>query len=285
MDEQKQDFMDKPDWETTKNIHIDQNPYVSYDEHRAVPVDAGFDSMFDHDQAWCEEYNTTGNWHDGALKTQALLNLIDNRVEDGGFICIPGFHKYLPEFYRRTRSTLGKKYSKPTSWLKFNPGQHPIVGKGQRIPVRAGSLLVWNNKMFHGSAPNTSSRMRMTQYLKMFPAQPLDPRRAKFLRQQVHRTGCEVSELGQKLFGLQDWERPVDWVAHIHQHRFKMLNHVQRRELRAERKAQACAVPGPVQARAQPVNLREVMTQEEEIDRAKQPKGRGGWGGRREGRK
>ena len=33
-------------------------------------------------------------------QVQGLLNLIDARTEDGGFLCVPGFHKHLAEWAR-----------------------------------------------------------------------------------------------------------------------------------------------------------------------------------------
>lgn len=45
------------------------------------------------------------------LHVQALINLADNRSEDGGFHIVPGFHKVFSEWTERTRNRLGQEYS------------------------------------------------------------------------------------------------------------------------------------------------------------------------------
>ena len=45
------------------------------------------------------------------VQVQGLINLADNRDEDGGFTVVPGFHKLFLKWTEHTRNTLGKKYS------------------------------------------------------------------------------------------------------------------------------------------------------------------------------
>ena len=48
------------------------------------------------------------------LHVQGLINLADNRAEDGGFHIVPGFHKVFSEWTERTRNRLGKEYTGKT---------------------------------------------------------------------------------------------------------------------------------------------------------------------------
>ena len=45
------------------------------------------------------------------ISVQGLINLADNRPEDGGFQIVPGFHKNFLQWTNKTRSTLGKCFS------------------------------------------------------------------------------------------------------------------------------------------------------------------------------
>ena len=45
------------------------------------------------------------------LNVQGLVNLADNREEDGGFQIVPGFHKVFSEWTERTRNRLGREYT------------------------------------------------------------------------------------------------------------------------------------------------------------------------------
>ena len=45
------------------------------------------------------------------VQVQGLINLADNRAEDGGFTVVPGFHKLFLKWTEHTRKTLGKQYT------------------------------------------------------------------------------------------------------------------------------------------------------------------------------
>ena len=45
-----------------------------------------------------------------------------------------------------------------------------LLGRSMRVPMRAGSVLIWNQLLFHGTSPNMgTNRCRYAQYLKAFP--------------------------------------------------------------------------------------------------------------------
>lgn len=74
----------------------------------------------------------------------------------------------------------------------------------QKIPVRAGSMIVWRGEMPHCNYPNSSNRFRMVQYIKMFGAKPnasgVDLRRSLL---ETH-TPAEIRSdpFARKLLGL-----------------------------------------------------------------------------------
>jgi hypothetical protein len=77
----------------------------------------------------------------------------------------------------------------------------------EKITVRAGGLIIWSSEMPHCNYPNDSSRFRMNQYIKMFPAQEqgkgATERRAQMRR--IVPPNLSVDETGQKLLGLESW--------------------------------------------------------------------------------
>ncbi len=45
----------------------------------------------------------------------------------------------------------------------FIPANDPMKDAGQEVPVRAGSLVIWNSALPHCNYPNRSNRFRMVQ--------------------------------------------------------------------------------------------------------------------------
>ncbi|XP_065189658.1 putative phytanoyl-CoA dioxygenase [Sycon ciliatum] len=79
----------------------------------------------------------------------------------------------------------------------------------QRVPMRAGSLLIWDQRVAHGSRPNNSTRARYVQFVKMFPSINLRSERAKnrgqLIKDKVELAGVDLTDLGKKLFALKAW--------------------------------------------------------------------------------
>lgn len=77
----------------------------------------------------------------------------------------------------------------------------------EKIPVRAGSLIVWSSDLIHANCPNDSERFRMVQYMKMFPAREgmegTERRRLGIL--DLMPETFSPSELGKKLYGMESW--------------------------------------------------------------------------------
>ncbi len=145
---------------------------------------------------------------------QAVLCLSDTDENMGGFQCIPGFHKNLPEWIA-------------TQPADRNPKAPDLTGLTVvPIPAKAGSLIIWNNQLAHGNGHNVSNKPRFSQYISMFPADrltedvreqriknwmehsppgndvfPGDPRRIE----ETTGTTATLTTLGRKLLGIDRW--------------------------------------------------------------------------------
>jgi ectoine hydroxylase-related dioxygenase (phytanoyl-CoA dioxygenase family) len=144
---------------------------------------------------------------------QGILSLSD--TAQGGFQCVPGMPKRLPEWIK-------------TQPEDRDPHKPDLAGlEVETVPINTGDLLIWNSQLPHGVSPNTSDRPRLAQYLSMSPAQkgnekarqwrvdawlhrrapqgdpfPGDPRNWE----RQHGTTAALTPLGRKLLGLDLWD-------------------------------------------------------------------------------
>jgi len=106
---------------------------------------------------------------------QGVLNVFDNAEEDGGFQCVPGFfgdtlkdwvasHPSLPATEPNGRYNLGSKG--PDSKL----GAQAV-----RVPCPAGTLILFDATLPHGTRPNTSSNNRAILFLRYMTSEELPP--------------------------------------------------------------------------------------------------------------
>mmetsp|Transcript_36415 Transcript_36415/g.76446 ORF Transcript_36415/g.76446 Transcript_36415/m.76446 type:complete len:152 (+) Transcript_36415:1-456(+) len=134
---------------------------------------------------------------------QGLLALSDTREEDGGFLCVPGSHR------------IAKEWAIRNGWDRCNfPGQlrpkpdDSLQQHAQCIPVRAGSLVIWNQFTFHANYPNRSGRWRLNQYVRMYPSEKtrffsIAPHPEDYPRDFIENT---ITPLGRRLFGMDLWD-------------------------------------------------------------------------------
>ncbi len=150
---------------------------------------------------------------------QGVLALSDQTDPDmGGFQCIP-------ELYRTYDSW---KLSQPADRDRFKPDITQFEDQIVKVSLQAGDLLIFNSTLPHGIRANLSKdKVRIAQYISMMPAEetnealrqwrinswrnriapegyafPGDPRK---LEQQKYGV-AELTELGQKLLGLREWD-------------------------------------------------------------------------------
>merc|ERR1712216_183248 len=82
----------------------------------------------------------------------------------------------------------------------------PIHELSRRVPMRSGSMLLWNQLVVHGSVANNSQNFRMAQFLTGFRAGRLTPARAwarmAAVRKQVEAAGLRLQPLAHHVFGI-----------------------------------------------------------------------------------
>ena len=225
---------DHPEWRTRSNLHLDVNPWCYVAGHRGVE-DLSFENLRD----FPVELNRATSA--GGPHIQGVLSLIDNRVEDGGTVLVPGFHRCFDAWVKALRPSGGELHpgdaddpcqvsalfdrgataedvwGKDRSWLvgrrgpggswKFADGD-PARALARRVPVRAGCLLLWDQRVAHGAAANDSDRPRAAQFVRAFRRTPATHARlvarAKLVLSGLKDAGTlgVVTEEGWRLFGL-----------------------------------------------------------------------------------
>ncbi|KAL0477205.1 ectD [Acrasis kona] len=188
-------------WKTLANLHLDMSPSNYLSNNSDTIIDNYLSQLrYRNVGNFITENNQVGA--SSGTQLQGVINLVDNHEQDGGFQVVPGFHKIFDKYFENTaldNSTQGHNF-----------GRNDVIQKYSiRVPLRAGSIVVWNQKMPHGSLPNNSSRMRCAQFIKMFPSKQLlchreraDARRAVVRRNVDVLQDFEMTELGECLFDL-----------------------------------------------------------------------------------
>lgn len=192
------DVKDFDHWKTTASwLHWDLNPWIWSGTNDGLQY--SFDGNF------IQENN--GSPNDGNYKLQGLINFIDSSPQDGGFCCVPGFHKHLKDWANATKDSLyAERYATKYSFVHV-PKADLLQQQVKLISIRAGSLLIWNSELPHANHPNHSQRFRMNQYIKFFPTpseEKNEPSRRTSMEQYTKRTA--LSELNKKTLGLTKWE-------------------------------------------------------------------------------
>eukprot|EP00735_Rhodelphis_limneticus_P015401 TRINITY_DN9636_c0_g1::TRINITY_DN9636_c0_g1_i1::g.10102::m.10102 TRINITY_DN9636_c0_g1::TRINITY_DN9636_c0_g1_i1::g.10102 ORF type:complete len:299 (-),score=31.90,PhyH/PF05721.8/5.7,PhyH/PF05721.8/2e-10 TRINITY_DN9636_c0_g1_i1:48-944(-) len=159
-------ILEKPEWRTKERwLHWDCNPWMWGNPETVdpllLPTDMDYEmaikafqlGRFTSASYFMAEGNSAGpESFPNGFKIQSLLNLTDTRAEDGGFMCVPGFHKYLPQWCTKHKPYSGRFF------VQVKEDDYDIAPHGQKVPMRAGSLLVWDPRLPHCSYPNHSSR-------------------------------------------------------------------------------------------------------------------------------
>ena len=142
---------------------------------------------------------------------QGVLYLTDTAEDQGGFQCVPGFHR---TFYE---------------WVKTQPeDRHPRRPDLQGLEVKpiagqAGDLLIWHRLLLHGNGRNRSDKPRFAQYINMSPAGDSIEKRQSAIKgwqerratagwpgdardwEHKNQQPAVLTELGRKLLGVDSW--------------------------------------------------------------------------------
>lgn len=179
---------ERPKWASAIGPHWDYNPWL-----------------------WLQERSQGRN-----PGYQGLVALVDQPPGSGCHRTLPGCTRFLEHWC--------SEHEQPKS-IGFRRSSHrpqlrdPIVAWMQEIPLRAGDIVIWSWGQLHGSAPNESARLRLHQYIRMFPAAEHDPfyehhdryAPARILHQHADR--CTREQLAsfnldhreRRLLGLDPW--------------------------------------------------------------------------------
>eukprot|EP00802_Teleaulax_amphioxeia_P014053 Tamp_14112.p1 GENE.Tamp_14112~~Tamp_14112.p1 ORF type:complete len:445 (+),score=80.08 Tamp_14112:323-1657(+) len=213
------------EWVTANNIHLDMDPWRFYGIPTAAcsgpsEDEAKGDTPYDWEGDFMKEHNITpfGAAKNGAIqRIQGLFNFLDNKTEDGGFQVVPGAHKTLEAWAVATKdSPLAQSAEPDFNLLDWNHNgvqeqKDPtcMCDDRQHITLRAGSVIFWDYKLPHGSAPNKSKHPRIAQFFKVIPAANFSRKsvenRARVTRPIVDASGCTVTETGAKFLALKPW--------------------------------------------------------------------------------
>jgi len=163
---------DMQSWKTKENLHLDLNPWNFY-----TGVTTLDQLTYDNLRDFSKEVN--GVIHATGPHVQGVLALNDNRAEDGGTVLVAGFQKCFQQWQKSLGPMSEYLHSTDDSsgrlvWRGKGAGSY-IFAKNdklheykQRVTMRAGSLLIWDQRVVHGSAHNNSGNFRVAQFIKAF---------------------------------------------------------------------------------------------------------------------
>lgn len=159
-------------------------------------------------------------YNQNILKVQGLISLVDCTEEDGGFHTVPKFSKYcFDEWAQKNTGSEHHTKFKDATFVPVPKEDTLFTENLQKIPMRAGSLVVWNSKQPHGNYPNDSSNFRICQYIKMMSLEHIqDENLQRDIQgdpQYYVSPKVEISPLGEKLFGLKEWKSKSNKFAII----------------------------------------------------------------------
>jgi hypothetical protein len=184
-------------------LHMDMNPLTG----RATTY--GFEHVaeghFDSSKNALLAQNAPTNNGMRVRKLQAILALVDCREEDGGFHAVPGFQHYITTWAQENQELCRRSNRSMDPTTIQIPADDDIREHIQRMPIRKGSLLVWDTRLPQANYPNNSNRARIIQYLHMAPISDQALRPLPLTIQDLPET-FQLTELGEKLYGFKSWE-------------------------------------------------------------------------------
>ena len=143
------------------------------------------------------------------FNVQGVLSLTDTVEGQGGFQCLPGYHKVDP------------------ADMGIIPHEDPRhnyfvdVEKFEPVPIltEAGDFVIWNRGVPHGAGQNHTDKPRCAQYITMGVVNQDDEdneekrveRIQNFeegVRSEGHSPERILNELGRKLVGYDRWDGP-----------------------------------------------------------------------------
>ncbi len=177
------EHVDRPRWGRPLSVHWDYNPWL-FTRERADGRQPGW---------------------------QALIALEDHDDENGCHLTLPGGERFLSTWCKERiyPEALGMKRR------SHRPDEaDPVRRYMQRIRLRRGQMVMWSWGQLHWNTPNVSTRMRLSQFVRMYPAHEVDPFYAQHDRYAASRIlskypdaskGMVTSTRARRLLGLEPW--------------------------------------------------------------------------------
>jgi len=194
-----------PHWDTPfswPGLHFDMSPTGFHDPAFRPQVEAYLRQVkYGELGGFAAENNAR---HESMGRTvQGVLSLLDNEEEDGGFHCVPGM------FGQRLRTWVQEHPGLPAAeacgrynFKAFGPDAE-VGGEAVRVPCPAGTLLLFDATLPHGTRPNASLQSRMILFLRYLTSDglPLDVWKGRnaALRRIVREVGFDADDRQSKL--------------------------------------------------------------------------------------
>ena len=113
---------------------------------------------------------------------QGIINLFDNEEEDGGFHCFPEGHIMVEKWYNDSKEYLPSPSTNGRYIFKQKTKNDAIFFNTTRIPCPAGTAILFDATLPHGTKPNRSQNNRMIQFARYTPKKIFDTK--TFLNRQ-----------------------------------------------------------------------------------------------------
>lgn len=202
----------KPEWRTAytfPGLHLDFHP-SSYFQHKDLLMKR---EMFDYKTT--DDFIAENNLfcEDDGMEIQAVINLLDNAEQDGGYQCMPGFHKNFQAWCqeKKEREEMEEKKSAPLvegvyHFSKVDKIDMKYAADPIRVPVPQGTVIFWSQFLAHGTKPNNSCNPRCIQFIKAFPKKMFSKerlkKRAAAMKKIFKENAFVPSKIGRAVFGV-----------------------------------------------------------------------------------
>jgi ectoine hydroxylase-related dioxygenase (phytanoyl-CoA dioxygenase family) len=128
------------------------------------------------------------------------------------YLVIPGFHRIFDDWVTEHENVLNPDKLIEGS-LRSHFFEHPEAqALSIRVPCRAGSIIIWDQRCTHGTRPNKSLQPRAAMFLKAFTSKGILPERARArlasLRREFRKAGggfedeSAITPVGRIVFGM-----------------------------------------------------------------------------------
>lgn len=203
----------RSDWASKPNVHLDLNPPVFVDDTRFAETAQQLDNL-DYssrkNRAFISENNAVHRLFGRVVQGILNLDALPCDEDGGGTLLIPGSHRWFEKWAK----TVPSKIVGSNSACRFGP---EMVAFAQRETMRAGSVVIWDQRLIHGSTTNKSNRMRYGIPIRFFSTDQMSFKRAKnrseTLRRIMKENGFdqELTAIGRKVFfGEECEENPTE---------------------------------------------------------------------------